>query len=321
MIKVKEVKQHLPSTYSSMHKLVTEAKLVLVPGYYPTCKSMQLKGNVYYPIAISETEKIEVGDWVYNTVTHKIYTVNEGLSVVLQGNSLDAKSHVKILALPEHFSPEILQQIIDGKLKDGDKALVECEKNIKYNKVWWCEEHKPVKYQSLSNVIPVSIYQIGGSKGLKYEVIIALPTGHHKVSLDEIEIEENNEIIIKLNSSNHIQIYPVEENPNMYNLEVGKQYWFQYIGCKSDWFHGIVTHFTKFGHPWVKSTDGSNHNGIISPGLYKIQHVSLPPPVEEKMYTRDEVGKIIAKYWQDEVSETGNASYQGFSKWFEQNVK
>lgn len=33
----------------------------------------------------------------------------------------------KILALPEHFSPRHLQAIVDGKLKDGDKVLLEVE--------------------------------------------------------------------------------------------------------------------------------------------------------------------------------------------------
>ncbi len=33
----------------------------------------------------------------------------------------------KILALPEHFSPEQLQMIVDGKLKNGDKVLIECD--------------------------------------------------------------------------------------------------------------------------------------------------------------------------------------------------
>lgn len=35
--------------------------------------------------------------------------------------------YAKILALPEHFSLEQLQMIVDGKLKHGDKVLVECE--------------------------------------------------------------------------------------------------------------------------------------------------------------------------------------------------
>lgn len=33
----------------------------------------------------------------------------------------------KILALPEHFSPQQLQDIVDGKLKEGQKILLECE--------------------------------------------------------------------------------------------------------------------------------------------------------------------------------------------------
>lgn len=191
---------------------VAEAKLVLVESI----KEKALLGYTEYsgyslkekwlcdaewinPILISETEKIEVGDWYY---------IKED-SVILQADYEPVGENIyKILALPEHFSPQRLQDIIDGKLKEG-KCLVECEKNVKYNKVWWCEEHKPVRYKNISNVIPTSIYQEGDSNGLHYKVHIALPTGEMKVDLDEIEVEENNQLVIKLNP--HITIYPVEE--------------------------------------------------------------------------------------------------------------
>lgn len=184
------------------------------------------------PIVISESEKIEVGDLFYDKYHGTIHQYN-GTQVIAE------KYNFKILALTEHFSPQQLQMIVDGKLKEG-KCLLECEKYIDPNKT-------PAQKR------------------------------------------------IQLNP--HITIYPVEEeNPNMYGLEIGKQYWFQYTGCKSDWFCGIVERFTQFGHPWVKSTDGSLHNGIISPGLYKVQHVSLNPPVEEKMYTREEMEENIVNF-------------------------
>lgn len=34
----------------------------------------------------------------------------------------------KILALPENFSPKYLQAIVDGKMKNGNKVLIECER-------------------------------------------------------------------------------------------------------------------------------------------------------------------------------------------------
>src|SRR5690606_33636935 len=71
------------------------------------------------PIIVSESEKIEAGDWVYNEVSKEIYQFKEN----------HVSYEFKILALPEHFSPQQLQDIVDGKLKEG-KCLVECETRI-----------------------------------------------------------------------------------------------------------------------------------------------------------------------------------------------
>jgi hypothetical protein len=48
------------------------------------------------------------------------------MDAINNGHALDA---CKILALPEHFSPKHLQDIVDGKLKEG-KVLVECELHV-----------------------------------------------------------------------------------------------------------------------------------------------------------------------------------------------
>jgi hypothetical protein len=80
-------------------------------------------GRKYFkPIIISETEKIEVGAWMYNIKNHVIRRCDE-MDCVFN----DDKDWFKIIALPEHFSPKHLQAIVDGKMKDGDKVLVECE--------------------------------------------------------------------------------------------------------------------------------------------------------------------------------------------------
>lgn len=215
MIKIEHTKTHTvtiprfdPNDCNILNVLVTDGKLVLVWGdcrkeeFYKYNIESHDKTQFAKPILISETEKIEDGELCLLSNGNIVkYEGDQGLK-----HTLNPK---KVLALPEHFSPEQLQMIVDGKLRDGDKVLVECEKNIIYNKVWWCEDHKPVKYQNFSNVIPTSIYQEGSSTGLQYKVHIALPTGQIKVDLSEIEIEENNQMIIKLNP--HITIYPVEE--------------------------------------------------------------------------------------------------------------
>jgi hypothetical protein len=138
---------------------VTEGKLILVECTYKegllwkrniddkffnlaTGVAVGKTNNIYYkPIIISETEKIEVGDWYlhYNSGT-KEYTLFRADSIFENGNNpndIDLRGNIlpygnkKVLALPEHFSPKHLQAIVDGKMKDGDKVLIECE-NIGY---------------------------------------------------------------------------------------------------------------------------------------------------------------------------------------------
>ena len=86
-----------------------------------------LAGTYYKPILISLTEKIEVDNWSYDTKTNTIRKCedNEGIDELrLYGGS---KRCFKLLVLPEHFSPQTLQDIVDGKLKDGSKVLLEVE--------------------------------------------------------------------------------------------------------------------------------------------------------------------------------------------------
>lgn len=72
------------------------------------------------PILISKLEEIEVGDWYYCKEEE----------VVLQADYEPKGEDIyKVLALPEHFSPKHLQDIVDGKLKEG-KVVVECEESI-----------------------------------------------------------------------------------------------------------------------------------------------------------------------------------------------
>lgn len=92
----------------------------------PPCPMPYWGGNietyvVVKPIIISETEKIEKGDWIWI----------EGMLVnYIHALSLSAISgqgyRYKVLVLPEQFSPKQIQAIIDSKMKDGDKVLVEC---------------------------------------------------------------------------------------------------------------------------------------------------------------------------------------------------
>lgn len=103
-----------------------DAELVLVDLDSNDCHWVPLSEKVYIsknnryikPIIISETEKIEEGDFGYNK-THGIVKVTNLLWAQQEGLQ-------KVIALPEHFSHQQLQDIVDGKLKEG-KCLVECE--------------------------------------------------------------------------------------------------------------------------------------------------------------------------------------------------
>jgi hypothetical protein len=120
MIKVEHTKSH-PTDTAAIGGVVgwvqvADAELVLV--YNPD--KFDSSWN-YKPILISRTEKIGEGDWV--TDGERIAQVN-----VLTIDDPNRDKHFKILALPEHFSPQQLQDIVDGRLKEG-KLVVECEIN------------------------------------------------------------------------------------------------------------------------------------------------------------------------------------------------
>lgn len=109
------------------HKMGDEGKYVNLQG----CTKMQY----LRPILISETEKIEKGDKFLMTVeSHRLYNriltcekVGEtGCYIEEEDDFIFYCNGKKIIALPEHFSPKLLQDIVDGKLKEGDRVLVEC---------------------------------------------------------------------------------------------------------------------------------------------------------------------------------------------------
>lgn len=77
------------------------------------------------PIIISETEKITASDLVL-LPSGEIFQMNHDDVVVYLASEFNSTK--KILTLPEQFSHEQLQLIVDDELKDGDKVFLECEK-------------------------------------------------------------------------------------------------------------------------------------------------------------------------------------------------
>lgn len=131
-INVKDIKRHSIVTDNMVGAgpryydiLVVDGKFVYVKC--STVEAFMFKMNsTHKPIIISETEKIEVGDWYFRVespgATLKQATELE-VQLINNGKVLDAK---KVLVLSEHFSPEQLITI-NNKFKDGDKVFVECE--------------------------------------------------------------------------------------------------------------------------------------------------------------------------------------------------
>lgn len=105
--------------------------------------------DFFKPIIISETDQqdsLNKGDNILFTGSDGLQEIYEYIECdgygmgVLDSNKnrcTIAYSHTaRILALSEQFSPEILQDIKDGKLKDGDDVYIECYNHILADKVF-----------------------------------------------------------------------------------------------------------------------------------------------------------------------------------------
>lgn len=160
--KVGKVQPHQTSYNKEVQ--VTEGKLILIhnpnispeigmlgweksKGYF-ICKEYkdQILSDVVSPVIISETEEIEAGDLflckngsidklkgfnlnviedkkdLYKNNTKECYNIHGEKYIIFPESFIG-----KILSLPESFSPKHLKAIVDGKLKDGDKVIIECE--------------------------------------------------------------------------------------------------------------------------------------------------------------------------------------------------
>lgn len=86
------------------------------------------KTKCVLPIIISETENIEVGDRYFHPFTQNIHVCNTENIEFIKNSTSD--KYLKILAIPEQFSPKHLQAIVDGKLNSGDEVYIKCEVDL-----------------------------------------------------------------------------------------------------------------------------------------------------------------------------------------------
>jgi hypothetical protein len=126
-----------------MEKPVAEGKVIFVkePSELKNF-SVSLKDGRYQAIVISETEKINNGDWFVLALNHMptefklckmINTVHNKEEQTFEAEEIDGFRFIcgyhilyKVLVLPEQFSPKDLQTITKGKMKDDNKVVVEC---------------------------------------------------------------------------------------------------------------------------------------------------------------------------------------------------
>lgn len=86
-----------------------------------------------WPIVFSELERIEEGDWVYNTMQNKIapctWANDYNVDVSIRGTNFSwVKSDCrKVLVLPRHFSYKQLQSIASRKVNEDSKVWIVCE--------------------------------------------------------------------------------------------------------------------------------------------------------------------------------------------------
>lgn len=146
MIKVKNVKPYtLPD---GRETFICEGKLALIrigvfggSGFLVDNSHILINNTWYKPIIISESEEIEIKTKVWHNELNLIgevvcfletnsyssyFAVTCGGENFPDGQRLAGIKLRRILAMPEHFSKEQLQMIVNGELKDGDKILLEC---------------------------------------------------------------------------------------------------------------------------------------------------------------------------------------------------
>lgn len=214
MIKVENIQkynilQDCNNVTGVLNRLVAPAKLVLVEcelmealilfhidkyhlyNYKPEHEDFLLIQESHYfkPIFISESEKnVYKGEWFYNIKSRSIFK-QDMFDVLELGDS-----EFKILALPEHFTPEHLKMIVVGDLKVGDKVNIVCE-NVAYD----IHDHKKENLLVIIKKNSSGYETISGATYEKYEL--------------------NSFYIVKLNSSNHINTHPIKENNKQFSLD------------------------------------------------------------------------------------------------------
>lgn len=260
------------------------------------------------PIIISETEKIEVGDWFYwhdsdgetKLIAKSIGTTDETHIKARSDNEFgygdwNIEYANKILAFPEHFSPKHLQDIVDGKLKDRDKVLIECEEwaTVKSETKWI---YAGSRFKIDSVYVQKSQYNPEFGRNLRLSLIGTSFGDQHKSTV----IWEKDLIIdcqILITPEDHITLHKIQCDFTQCNNH-----------CKLA--------ANAFGKIHECHTNGCVVSRIETNSLHKIE--------DTKLYTKEERDKaiwnFIQQYYQDDIRDPIETLDQ-LRTWFEQNVK
>lgn len=115
---------------------------------------------VIKPIIISETERIETGDWVLllDSLGKPFLQPQQ-----YKGQGVITKDHKKILVLPEQFSSKHIDAIVNKKLKDNTEVYVQC-KRVGY-------QHMSADFVELDSNNYVTLHKVEQKTYTKEEVI------------------------------------------------------------------------------------------------------------------------------------------------------
>jgi hypothetical protein len=254
MTKVEHTKTHIVDvpngTASGRHTLhesvlVTDAELVLVECTKEEVERFEGIRLSYItkwvkPLLIAKNEKPFIGDWIYDSYDLLIYRC---------GDRTDLHGHThKLLAFPKDFNPSQLQDIVDGKLKEG-KCLVECEIHDE-----WLKENPPFDnnkekaYFQIKLNPHITIYPVEENPS-------KIPDDAH--SLEVFAIKKGEAFIgfkVSNGSFNFIQVpYTVHNEEKMYTREESINHIVKYIQDNLDpSTHGDIRNVTEWFEQNVK---------------------------------------------------------------------
>jgi len=86
-------------------------------------------------------------------------------------------------------------------------------------------------------------------------------------------------------------------------LEIGKEYWVQYVHCESKWKKVKITRVTVNGHPWMVAEPHTS--GIITDGNYRVQELTDDVNLEQ-----------FARTWLQEKGYDAFANLTPVPEWF-----